>query len=143
MIQRSIIGLTAGAIIAGFAGFAFAADKTVPALEIVQRLNNAGIKQIRVLELQGNNEFYKAEVMKPNGELVELEIDAKTGKFPMEKVKSDKSLSALQVMKRVNKDGFTHITRAKFDAGNWQINAKDKKGSNVQLTVDPSGRISK
>ena len=59
-----------------------------------------------------------------------------TGQAP-----SNQALSMVEVVQRLEKDGYGPFTELSMDDGNWEVETR-KQGESVELTVDPtSGKV--
>ena len=79
---------------------------------------------------------WTADATSPDGSLVEVTLDAATGKIiPDEGVAT---IGRAAVIANLTALGYTAIHDIDFENGVWKVEAKDKAGVDVELKVDPN-----
>lgn len=107
----------------------------------IQKLHDKGYKNIHEIEFKDG--FYKAKVFTAEGNKLELRVNTKTGEIENPKG-NPKFLSLLDVVKKVEAEGYRDISKISFDEDEYEVAAKDKEGNNVKLEVDAkTGKIEK
>lgn len=125
---------------------AIAADVTSPkdTMKIsaaIQKVQSNGYKIIR--EIKFKNGYYEAKVITPEGKKLDIRVNTKTGE--VEKPKSEsKILSMLEIIKKVQSAGYKNISKISFDDDEYEVDALDKHGKEVNLEIKAdSGKIKK
>lgn len=79
---------------------------------------------------------WTADATSPDGSLVEVTLDAATGKIiPDEGVAT---ISRETITAQLTTAGYTNIHDIDFENGVWKVEAQDKTGADVELKLDPN-----
>lgn len=122
------------------------ADAVRPLSQVLESLGSSGYRVLNTIEL--DNGVYKAKVITKMGNEVKLEINAKTGKIvkpnPNDEKNTEPKLSLLDIVKKVEANGYHQINKVKCDDKECTVKALNSKGDSEKLTVDANtGEIKK
>jgi len=102
------------------------------ATEVVQKLEAAGYRDIRGLELDDG--LWEADATSPRGFEIELKINPSTGAILNPEASA--GVSAAQVLGELQKLGYTDIRTLELDDGMLETEARDAQGRWVELKLD-------
>jgi roadblock/LC7 domain-containing protein len=87
-------------------------------------------------EVKFSEGVWTADATSPDGSLVEIKLDAETGKIiPDEGIAT---ISKETVIANLTAAGYTDIHDVEFEGGVWKVEAHDPTGADVELKVDPN-----
>lgn len=91
-------------------------------------------------EVKFSEGVWTADATSPDGSLVEIKLDAETGKIiPDEGIAT---IGKEAVIARLTAAGYTDIHDVEFEGGVWKVEANDRTGADVELKVDPdTGKV--
>ncbi|QDP73246.1 PepSY domain-containing protein [Legionella israelensis] len=108
--------------------------------DILQSLYNKGYKNIHDIEKE--NGIIKAEGINEQGIRYELHLNSRTGEIIKQKQNMQLPLSALDIAKEVETQGYFDITEIEFDESRYKVKALDKSHKEVELQINPdTGKI--
>ena len=83
---------------------------------------------------------WTADATSPDGSLVEIKLDAETGKIiPDEGIAT---ISKEAVIAKLTAQGYTKLHDVEFEGGVWKVEGHDPSGADVELKVDPdTGKV--
>jgi hypothetical protein len=102
------------------------------ATEVVQKLEAAGYRDIRGLELDDG--LWEADATSPRGFEIELKINPGSGAIL--NPESSTGVTAAQVLEGLQKLGYTSVRTLEFDDGMLETEARDAAGRWVELKLD-------
>ena len=79
---------------------------------------------------------WTADATSPDGSLVEIKLDAQTGK-----IIPDEGIATIpkeQVIAQLTAAGYTKLHDIEFEGGVWKVEGHDPTGADVELKVDPN-----
>lgn len=123
---------------------AIAAEKTpsVSAVDVLQRLDQAGYRQIQDIEYDDGT--YKIEAYGSQGQKINFEINSKNMEIPPLEKKGKSYLTMLQVARKLQGMGYIHIDQIEFDNDYYDVKAHDMNNNEVKLEVNSvTGEITK
>lgn len=126
------------------AAIATAADKTplIPAVDVLQNLNQAGYNQIYKIEYK--NDVYKVQAYGSQGQKVKFDVNAKDMVIPPIEANSKSYLTMLQVARKLQGAGYTHIDQIEFNGNYYAVKSYNANGDRIKLDVDSiTGEIHK
>lgn len=114
------------------------AQQTMTENDVRTQLQQQGYKDVHGLKFTDG--MWRAKARGGDGTRVTIHVDPKTGKaFPDKKVAR---LGKEDVKAALSSQGYTDVDDVDFDDGMWHANAKDPKGKEVKLKVDPdTGKV--
>jgi roadblock/LC7 domain-containing protein len=97
-------------------------------------LLHSGYTNINDIEFEEG--VWTADATSPDGSLVEVTLDATTGKIiPDEGVAT---VGRAQVIANLTALGYTALHDIDFENGVWKVEGKDPTGADVEIKVDPN-----
>jgi uncharacterized membrane protein YkoI len=89
-----------------------------------------------VNEVKFKEGVWTADATSPDGSLVEIKLDAQTGKIiPDEGIAT---ISKEKVLAQLSAAGYTNLHDIEFEGGVWKVEGHDPTGADVELKVDPN-----
>ena len=93
-----------------------------------------------VNEVKFKEGVWTADATSPDGSLVEIKLDADTGKIIPDE--NTATISKEAVIAKLSAEGYTKIHDVEFEGGVWKVEAHDRTGADVELKVDPdTGKV--
>jgi uncharacterized membrane protein YkoI len=107
----------------------------------IQKMQAKGYKNIH--EIKFKNGYYEAEVFSTEGNKLELRMNSKTGEIEVPK-STPKYLTMLEIIKKIQAEGYDDIRKVSFDDGEYHVAVVDKKGNSTDLRVNgETGQVKK
>jgi roadblock/LC7 domain-containing protein len=83
---------------------------------------------------------WTADATSPDGHLVEIKLDADTGKIIPDK--GTATITKDAVIAQLTAAGYTKLHDVEFEGGVWKVEGHDPAGHDVELKVDPdTGKV--
>ncbi|MCE3239315.1 MAG: hypothetical protein K0R24_2296 [Gammaproteobacteria bacterium] len=123
---------------------AIAAETAPPVsvVDVLQRLDQAGYRQIQ--EIEHDDGTYKVEAFGPQGQKINFEINSRNMQIPPLDKKGKSYLTMLQVARKLQGIGYTRIDQIEFDDDYYDVKAYDANNKAVKLEVNSvTGEINK
>jgi hypothetical protein len=142
--MKKLLPITLSLILGTAVSIATAAEtmQPLPVVDVLQRLDQAGYHQIRDIEYK--NGTYKVEAYGTQGQKIKFNIDARSMTIPSFENNGRPYLTMLQIARKLQGAGYSHIDQIEFDDNYYEIRTYDANGSRVKLDVNSiTGEISK
>ena len=110
---------------------------------VLESLQSKGFNIVK--EIEWKNGSFTAKVINAEGKEATIKFNPKTGDIVKAK-QNQAGLSALEIAKKVEEAGYTHITKINSEMfhNKYVVKASDQRGKNVKLEVDAlTGKILK
>lgn len=118
------------------------APSTLKLSTILEKLNQQGYSNIHDVEREHG--ILKIEGTNDEGVKYEIHIDPKSGDILKKQHHIKTRLSALDIAKKLEAQGYKQIDEIEFDEGTYKVKALDKNQKEIELHIDPNtGKIEK
>jgi roadblock/LC7 domain-containing protein len=83
---------------------------------------------------------WTADATSPDGSLVEIKLDADTGKIITDE--NTATITKESVLQMLTAQGYTNLHDVEFEGGVWKVEGHDAQGHDVELKIDPdTGKV--
>lgn len=113
-----------------------------PLIAVINRVQGANYPVVKSIEL--THGVYKIEAINRLGQEVDIEVDPTTLNIIKPKASNALQINILDAINKVTQSGYHNIYKIESDDNSYEIQALDKDGNKVELTVDgATGKVSK
>lgn len=143
MNKSTLLAACVGAVMMMGAPLVMAKEDLANMMPMSKALNGLKTKGFDVVKkIEFEDGMYEAKIMNSLGKEIKVKMNGKTGEI--EKPKEGLVwLSALDVAKKVEEAGYTHISKIDAEGKEFEVNALNKEGKETKLKVNgQTGEIS-